>query len=71
MNEVNRTMPKQKTKKLITKRFKITRHGKVLRRRAFRRHLKASKSRKQLRNLKKTIEFTGPMARKIKKVMGA
>lgn len=63
-------MPKQKTKKLITKRFKFTKSGKVLRRQAFRRHLKAGKSRKKLRNLKKLIELNGFMAKKIKKVMG-
>ena len=63
-------MPKQKTKKLITKRFRITKHGKVLRRQAFRRHLKAGKSQKRLKNLKRVIELTGPMAKKIRKVLG-
>jgi large subunit ribosomal protein L35 len=63
-------MPKQKTKKIITKRFKITKKGKVMRRQAFRRHLKAAKSKKRLRNLKKVVELTGPMAKKIRKVMG-
>ena len=63
-------MPKQKTRKIITKRFRFTKHGKVLRRRAFRRHLKASKSKKRLRNLKKTIELKGAMAKKIRKMMG-
>ena len=64
-------MPKQKTKKIITKRFRITKNGKVLRRQAFRRHLKAGKSKKRLRNLKKVIELKGFMAKKIRKVMGA
>lgn len=64
-------MPKQKTKKLITKRFRITKKGKVLRRQAFRRHLKAGKSQKRLRNLKKVIELKGHMAKKIRKMMGA
>ena len=63
-------MPKQKTRKSLTKRFRITKKGKVLRRQAFRRHLKASKSKKRLRNLKKIIELKGPMAKKIKKVLG-
>lgn len=63
-------MPKQKTRKLLTRRFKITKSGKVLRRRAFRRHLKAGKSRKRLRNLKRVVELKGHMARKIKKILG-
>lgn len=63
-------MPKQKTRKIITKRIRITKTGKLLRRQGFRRHLKAAKSAKRLRNLKKTIELTGPMAKKIRKVMG-
>lgn len=63
-------MPKQKTKKIISKRLKITKSGKVLRRQSFRRHLKASKSAKRLKNLKKIIKLTGPLAKKVKKVSG-
>jgi large subunit ribosomal protein L35 len=63
-------MPKIKTKKLITTRLKITKTGKVMRRQSFRRHLKASKTSKRLRNLKKTIELKGPIARKVKQLMG-
>lgn len=63
-------MPKQKTKKLLTKRFRVTKKGKVLRRQAFRRHLKASKTKKRLRNLKKVIRLEGHMAKKIRKVLG-
>lgn len=63
-------MPKIKTRKSLTNRLKITKNGKVMRRQSFRRHLKASKSAKQLRNLKKTIELTGHMAKRVRKVMG-
>lgn len=63
-------MPKAKSKKLLAKRLKITKNGKVLRRQSFRRHLKASKSKKQLKNLKKTIEMTGSMAKKVRKFLG-
>ena len=59
-----------KVRKSLLKRLKITKHGKVMRRQSFRRHLKASKSKKQLRNLKKTIEMTGYYAKKIKKAAG-
>lgn len=63
-------MKKQKTRKALTSRLKITKNGKVLRRQSFRRHLKASKSAKRLRNLKKTIEVKGFYARRVRKVTG-
>jgi ribosomal protein L35 len=63
-------MPKMKTRKSITSRLKITKNGKVMRRQSFRRHLKANKSAKRLRNLKKTIEMTGFYAKKIRKATG-
>lgn len=63
-------MGKMKTRKSLTNRLKITKHGKVLRRQGFRRHLKATKSAKRLRNLKKTIELTGFYAKKIRKATG-
>lgn len=63
-------MPKIKTRKSILNRLKITKNGKVLRRQSFRRHLKAAKSAKQLRNLKRTIQLTGHMAKRVRKVMG-
>ncbi len=51
-------MPKpiarSKTKKAVAKRFKITGTGKVLRGRASRRHLLASKSAKRKRHLAKS-----------------
>lgn len=62
-------MPKLKTRKLLTNRLKITKSGKILRRQSFRRHLKASKSAKRLKNLKRTIELTGFYAKKITKVI--
>jgi large subunit ribosomal protein L35 len=63
-------MPKQKTRKSITRRFRVTKKGKVLRRQAFRRHLKANKSKKQLKNLKRTKQVKGFLAKKIRKVLG-
>lgn len=63
-------MPKLKTRKSLTKRFRITKSGKVLRRQGFRSHLKAGKSKNRLRNLKKVIELRGHMAKKIKKALG-
>lgn len=63
-------MGKLKTKKILTKRLKVTKNGKVLRRQSFRRHLKASKSAKQLRGLKRIVALTGHMAKKVRKVLG-
>jgi ribosomal protein L35 len=63
-------MSKVKTKKSLTNRLKVTKNGKVLRRQSFRRHLKASKSSKQLRGLKRTLNVTGYLARKVRKVVG-
>ena len=61
---------KMKGRKSITKRLKITKNGKIMRRQSFRRHLKASKSSKSLRNLKRIKELKGFYAKKIRKVTG-
>ena len=63
-------MPKFKVRKSLSNRLKITKNGKVLRRQSFRRHLKASKSSKQLRNLKRTLNVTGYLAKKVRTVVG-
>ncbi len=60
-----------KSRKSITKRLKITKSGKVMRRQSFRRHLKATKSSKRLRNLKRVKEITGYYAKKIRKATGS
>lgn len=61
---------KRKVRKSITNRFKVTKTGKVMRRQAFRRHIKSSKSSKQLRRLKRVVELKGYYAKKIKKAVG-
>jgi large subunit ribosomal protein L35 len=63
-------MPKLKIRNSIKKRFKVTKNGKILRRQSFRRHLKESKSKKRLRNLKKQVPDNEIYARKIRKAMG-
>ncbi len=63
-------MSKQKTKKILTKRLKITKKGKVLRRQGFRRHLNVKKSAKKKRNLKRIVPMRKTYAKKIKKVLG-
>lgn len=62
-------MIKHKSRKSLTKRFKITKNGKILRRQAFRRHLKAKKSKKRLTNLNRYVEVKGFYAKKLKKAM--
>jgi large subunit ribosomal protein L35 len=63
-------MVKQKTKKILTRRFKITKKGKVIRRRGFARHLNVKKSSKRKRRLKKDVETRKVYAKKIKKALG-
>lgn len=43
---------KMKTKKIVAKRFKVTSTGKILRRSQNLRHLRSSKSKRQIRKLK-------------------
>jgi len=63
-------MPKAKTRKSITKRFKVTGQGNLVRRRAFRRHLRVSKSSKRLRSLGRPKTVRGVYAKKLSKAMG-
>jgi large subunit ribosomal protein L35 len=61
---------KQKIKKSVSRRFKVTKTGKVLGRGAFARHLRTKKSKSQIRRLKSTKQITGKTAVKIKKLLG-
>ena len=63
-------MNKRKVRKSITNRFKVTKTGKVMRRQSFRRHIKNSKTSKQLRRLKRVVELKGFYAKKVKKAFG-
>lgn len=58
-----------KTRKSITKRFKITKNGKVLRRAQGQDHLRAKKTGAFRRKTRKMVEVTGAMAKKIKKLV--
>ena len=59
-----------KTRKSITKRFKITRTGKILRRLTGQDHSLAKKSGNRRRAGKKWIPVSRPEAKKIKKLLG-
>jgi len=61
---------KQKTRKGVAKRFKITGTGKVLRRSQNMRHLRRKKSKKAIRSYRIPTEVTGKWAKKIKRMLG-
>jgi len=61
---------KQKTRKSITRRFKVTKKGKVLRRQGFKRHLNVKKSKSKKRKLSRVIQADKAHARKIRKLLG-
>lgn len=63
-------MTKQKTRKSVTKRFKITKNGKVLRGQSFRGHLNVKMSKKRKRRLKGTVHTHETFAKKIRKAVG-
>jgi large subunit ribosomal protein L35 len=63
-------MPKQKTHKGAAKRFKITKSGKLLHRSLTLRHLRSSKSKRQIRDLKKMKALVGVFEKKVKKILG-
>jgi large subunit ribosomal protein L35 len=62
-------MPKLKTRKVLAKRFKITKTGKVLRGHSNSRHLKANKSRKLKRHYREPIQVTDKQAKLIKSMI--
>lgn len=60
---------KQKVRKGVVKRFKVTKNGKVLHRGHGLRHHISAKSKSNMRSLKKVKKITGIFARKIKKML--
>jgi ribosomal protein L35 len=58
-----------KTRKSISKRFKITKNGKILRRATGQDHYRAKKSRKQVRKGRKWVKLPKNEAKKIKKLL--
>lgn len=63
-------MPKMKTHKGVAKRVRITRKGKVMLRRAGRRHLLSVKSAKRRRALRRVRVASPADAARIKKLLG-
>jgi large subunit ribosomal protein L35 len=60
---------KIKTRKIVTKRFKVTATGKLIHRAQNMRHLRRRKSKKQIRAFKVPKVITGKMARKIRQML--
>ena len=63
-------MPKQKTKKAATKRFKLTAGGKVLRRHAMKSHNLEKKSAKRKRAFRRDQALEGKDAREVRRMLG-
>ena len=61
---------KQKTKKSVVKRFKVTKSGKVLYRQQGFRHLISKKNKRWLRRKKKLKELLGEYKNKILRMLG-
>ena len=62
---------KKKTRKAVAKRFKRSATGKILHKKPGRRHLAASKTRKQKRRLRQSVQATGKFAKSLSIEMGA
>lgn len=58
-----------KTRKSLTKRFKITKTGKILRRPSGQNHFRAKKSGKQIRKTRKWVKVSDPLSKKLKKLL--
>jgi large subunit ribosomal protein L35 len=61
---------KQKTRKSLVKRFRVTKNGKVMRTQGFKRHLNAKKTSKRKRRLSGMVVTDSVHAKKIKKALG-
>lgn len=63
-------MPKLKIKRSVSRRFKVTKKGKVLFSHQYGSHLKMKKSKSRKRRLKEPGVLRGKFAKKIKKMLG-
>lgn len=62
-------MPKIKTKKVVAKRFKITKKGKIIGRRQMSRHLKIKKTKARIRRQKEPKAIKQQLAKKIARLI--
>ncbi|EKE06275.1 MAG: hypothetical protein ACD_19C00021G0007 [uncultured bacterium] len=61
---------KIKTKRFVTNRIRVTSTGKVLRRKAFKRHLNSGKSKNRLNRLSRVTPVKKVLARRLRKFLG-
>jgi len=61
---------KVKNKQFVTNRIRVTKNGKVLRRKAFKRHLNSGKSKNRLNRLSRPTEVKKVLARRLRKFLG-
>ena len=59
-----------KTKKALTKRFKITKNGKILRRVSGQNHYRSKKTGEKKRKGRKMVELSKTEAKRLKKYLG-
>lgn len=62
-------MPKMKTSRAAAKRFKLTGSGKLVRNKAYKRHILTKKTAKRKRNLRKQIEVDCTNVKNMKKIL--
>lgn len=63
-------MSRQRAHKGASKRFKVTKNGKVLHRSHYLRHLRSSKSKRQVRRLKTIKHTEGVFGKRIRQLLG-
>lgn len=62
-------MPKMKTSRGAAKRFKVSKGGKIVRRKGFKSHILSSKSRKRKRRLRQATVVSRVEARNIRRLI--
>ncbi len=63
-------MGKKKIKRSVSRRFEVTKTGKVMFAHQYQSHLKINKSKRRIRRQKEPGELTGTFAKKIKQMLG-
>ncbi len=63
-------MGKKKIKRSVSRRFEVTKTGKVMFAHQYQSHLKMNKSKRRIRRQKEPGELTGTFAKKIKQMLG-
>jgi large subunit ribosomal protein L35 len=63
-------MPKMKTDRGAAKRFRLTGTGKIMRRRAYRRHILEKKSSVRTRRLARDVPMSGGDAKQVRRLLG-